>query len=495
MQQIVQESFLHVTPDSAIYFGEKMLRLAKSAENSHWMGIALNIQGMAHQDQKDYDQAMQLFDQALDLFRKTGEDDWIEKLLSNIGNMYNESEGIEKQIEFETGWLKKWQELGRKKQIALSHLRIGRIYHTQAKFGLAIESHYKALEIAEEQVDSTLIAQSFHDIGHVHHIQRELTKALEFYAKSLAINRSIGNQKSMRQNLNNMANIHQANGDYELALQYHKEALGIGRELKDNRGIAQSLANIGVGYIETLNYEKAMATLQEALKVSLANQNSIEPFLHLNIGTIYREHNKYYNKAILHHQKALRLSGDRSHLRAIGLSLHNLYLDYKAMGQMGKALEMHEKYFQVNDSMNSTENKRMVVSKEYQYNQEKQMLADSLAEAESARLEKVQALAAQEARDRRNQVQYSAIVVIVLLLGSLIAISGKVKMKPGHAEGLIFIFFILLFEFILVITDPWVDELSGGEVGIKMAINSVFALAVFFGHQYFEGRLKRLIQR
>ena len=61
------------------------------------------------------------------------------------------------------------------------------------------------------------------------------------------------------------------------------------------------------------------------------------------------------------------------------------------------------------------------------------------------------------------------------------------------AEGLIFIFFILLFEFILVAMDPWVDGWSGGNVIIKMAINSSFALVVFAGHQFFEGRLKRAL--
>ena len=70
--------------------------------------------------------------------------------------------------------------------------------------------------------------------------------------------------------------------------------------------------------------------------------------------------------------------------------------------------------------------------------------------------------------------------------------SGKIKTNPKVATGLIF---ILLFEFVLVVMDPHVEVWSNGQVWIKLAVNSIFALAVFAGHQFFEGRMRRLIIR
>jgi uncharacterized membrane protein len=67
------------------------------------------------------------------------------------------------------------------------------------------------------------------------------------------------------------------------------------------------------------------------------------------------------------------------------------------------------------------------------------------------------------------------------------------KNKPKHQTTLIFIFFILIFEFLLVVLDPWVETITDGEVGFKIGINSIMALLIFGIHQISEKRLKKAL--
>ena len=130
----------------------------------------------------------------------------------------------------------------------------------------------------------------------------------------------------------------------------------------------------------------------------------------------------------------------------------------------------------------------MIVRMQTQFEINRKVSADSLAKAEAIRVQKAEIAA-------RDQFQINIIVLAVLFLFALILISGRVNVSPKVAQGLIFIFFILLFEFVLVVMDPYVDEWSEGAPMVKLLINSIFALVIFFGHTFFAGRLERAISR
>ncbi|MBN4066150.1 hypothetical protein JYT51_02345, partial [Candidatus Amoebophilus asiaticus] len=63
------------------------------------------------------------------------------------------------------------------------------------------------------------------------------------------------------------------------------------------------------------------------------------------------------------------------------------------------------------------------------------------------------------------------------------------------SEGLIFISFLLFFEFILILADPYIELYSGGAPVYKLAFNAVIAALIFPLHQFFEGRMKKRIAK
>jgi len=73
---------------------------------------------------------------------------------------------------------------------------------------------------------------------------------------------------------------------------------------------------------------------------------------------------------------------------------------------------------------------------------------------------------------------------------------GFVKVSPRMAEGIIFFSFLILFEFLLVLADPYIERWSSGAPGIKLLFNAGIAALIFPAHAFFESKMKgRLVKK
>ncbi|HHZ65005.1 MAG TPA: tetratricopeptide repeat protein, partial [Flavobacteriales bacterium] len=134
------------------------------------------------------------------------------------------------------------------------------------------------------------------------------------------------------------------------ALEHFDKSLKIREEIGDKKGMAISLGNIGNIYDDQGNYEKALVYCTKAL--SIAQEIG-------NVVTIEEASN-------------------------------NLWGTYKKLGKHSQALEMHELYIEMRDSINSEENTKATIRLQLQYEYEKEKALD---EARHQQKEKQQQLA------------------------------------------------------------------------------------------------------
>ena len=145
---------------------------------------------------------------------------------------------------------------------------------------------------------------------------------------------------------------------------------------------------------------------------------------------------------------------------------------------------MYELQVAYRDSMKNEETQKAAVRQQTHYDFEKAMLIKEQKKKEEARL-----LA--EETQRRDNLQYSFILIAILLVFGAVMGLGFVKVSPRVAEGIIFFAFLILFEFLLVLSDPYVDNWTGGAPGWKLLINAVLAGLIFPLHAFFETALKK----
>jgi len=166
----------------------------------------------------------------------------------------------------------------------------------------------------------------------------------------------------------------------------------------------------------------------------------------------------------------------------------NLSKVYRLQNHFQRALEMLELHIQMRDSIKNEETQKATIRQQTKYEFEKAHLIKEQEEKEASRK-------AQEARSRRDNLQYSVILIAILVLFGGVLFMGFVNVSERMAEGIIFFSFLILFEFLLVLADTYIDNWSGGAPGIKLLFNAGIAALIFPAHTFFEARLKgRLVK-
>ncbi|MBL4578596.1 MAG: tetratricopeptide repeat protein, partial [Flavobacteriales bacterium] len=286
------------------------------------------------------------------------------------------------------------------------------------------------------------------NIGIVYHRQEKYYKALEYYFKALKLDEEEENRSGVAGDYVYIGLIYSDLGEYARALEFYFKSLTIQEELVNKFGITGTLINIGEVYSLQKKYREAEAYLLRALEISREVKYLLsEQFCHEHLSTLYEQ-----------------------------------------TGQYKKAYEHHMEYSIAKDSLFNEEKSKEIGKLEAKHEFEK-------AEAERKRTEEEQIDREASTKSRRDNLQYSGILIFIVLLFGGVFMLGRFSMPIRLAEGLTFFAFLLFFEFTLVLLDPYIENYSGGEPAYKLLFNAMLAGMIFPLHSFFETRLKTRIAK
>ena len=205
----------------------------------------------------------------------------------------------------------------------------------------------------------------------------------------------------------------------------------------------------------------------------------------INLGKLYKEKGNLI-KALVYGEKSMLIAEDIAFPKCINGSANLLSEIYEKQGNWTDALKMYKIHIQMRDSINNKETQKAAIKQQTQYEFEKAQIVKENEAKEQARV-----LA--ETTSRRNNLQYSLIFLGILVLFVIILMLGFIKVSPNVAEGLIFFAFLILFEFVLVFTEPYMEQYTNDEPMYNLLANSVLALVIFPLHAILEKLLKKRI--
>lgn len=165
------------------------------------------------------------------------------------------------------------ENLGLQKLEGSSYNVMGVAYLIGSEYEEAIKSHFKALKIREELLDSAGMLESNLNIGNVYYRNGEMAKAAGMYEKALVIGLATKNLRGQSLIYNNLGNyykdkwsVNNSKEDYDKAMGYLLESLRIKEELNDNHAIVKTLSQLS--RMTTDDQEKSKAYLMRALKIT-----------------------------------------------------------------------------------------------------------------------------------------------------------------------------------------------------------------------------------
>lgn len=449
-------------PDSSILLGEQSVDLAKKISQS------------GSYQQVDIKQAIQRD---------------LSKGYVQLGVYYYIKGDYSRSLDFHFKGLELRQAQNDTAAIASSYNNIGLVYRFQGDYVKALEYYMKALSLNLEIGNNHRIANNLNNIGLIYFDQKNYQKALEYYQKALAINKKLENYVILATNYNNIGSVYYAENKYEIARKYYQNALSINMEQGVLHEAANNLLNIGVVYYDENNLEMAIEYYNKALALNeeIGNKHGIAVNL-TNIAEVYLKQ-KDYNNALKYANDAMNIAEEIGALELIKENAQHLSSIYTNTGKYQLALEYTLKYTSAKDSLFNDEKSKDIGRLEMKHEIELKERERKLKEEEEQRIAALE-------RRRKITIQYSGMFIGLLGIGLIVIFIGFIKVPPPLARGITFFVVLLLFEFILVLLDPYVDTISHSEPVYKLFINAGLALCIFPINAIMErGIQKRLVKK
>jgi len=279
-------------------------------------------QGLNISDEKNEIRSGLLDTKGESLFRKGDYDDAI-KIFRNVLNIS--------------------EDIGDKEEQSQALHNIGGVEIQKGNYEKAREHIKKAIAIRKERSDKIGLWKSYNNLGTSYYYESDMDKALEYYKKSLKIKNEIEGQKGLDGLLNNIALIFNSKGEIKKSLEYHNKSLNIRKKIGDKSGIATSLNNIGSIYEEKGDLDKALEYYNESLKIrqEIDDKAGIGTTIN-NIGKIH-QHEGDFNKAEKYYERSLKIGEDIDNKLGMAYSRTNLADLYNEIGKNDLALKYGKK--------------------------------------------------------------------------------------------------------------------------------------------------------
>ncbi|MBL4755265.1 MAG: tetratricopeptide repeat protein, partial [Flavobacteriales bacterium] len=376
-----------------------------------------------------------------------------------------------------------FRRLGDDRRTAFELKNAGTIYEYSGDYDSAEDFHNEALEMQREMNDQKGIMSTCQRLGAIKMSREHYKAATNYFKTSLDIAIQLNNHYQAGMIQQYIAQTEERQKHYELAVAEYLAAEQYFVQANTPQKIYLSYFNIARTYLKQGNYgqaesfiDKCIALTEEGIAVSLmANIYNMQGLIQSKSGNLALAVQSF-NKSI---QSATE-SGDLVHMATTYQDLSNTYSlasDFKG------ALTAYKTFSTLKDSLFNEDKSKEIGKLEAKHEFD-------TAELERKRVEREQLKRKVAEQSRRDNLQYSGILIFLVLLFAGLFMLGRISIPLWLAEGMIFFSFLLFFEFTLVLLDPLIEDYSLGAPAIKLGLNSILAALIFPLHAFFEERIK-----
>jgi tetratricopeptide (TPR) repeat protein len=187
-------------------------------------------------------------ERGLDVMGDTSRSRQISELLARVrtSSSVPDGDGYDERLDSHLRALDLAQELGDRRGIIASYRNLGVVAHSRGEYRQALDYHMHALRIAEELGDRASVAASHHQLGIIAGERGQQQDALEHNLRALQIGEELGDRAGVAASHYQLGIVGEHDGRYDDALAHHREALRIAEELDNGAQQAVALTHIGL---------------------------------------------------------------------------------------------------------------------------------------------------------------------------------------------------------------------------------------------------------
>ncbi|MDG2342949.1 MAG: tetratricopeptide repeat protein [Flavobacteriales bacterium] len=228
LSELVWHTYNFESPDSAYKMANIQFNFAKERNLRDWMGNALIIIGRIYDKKQKYNQAIQSYQKAINLYKTHNSN-------TDLGTFYND---------------------------------MAIIYINMNQYELALDYYDKVLEISKKNEDYDELDVYYSNMANIFARQNNFDKAFEFYSKSLSIKLENNDRVGAALIYNNLGVMYFNQSELDLAIENYTKSMNLRLMLGDKTRLITTYNNISEYYITIKSYKKAYDIASKAYELS-----------------------------------------------------------------------------------------------------------------------------------------------------------------------------------------------------------------------------------
>jgi len=252
--------------DAAIQSWEQARIIYREIGNPLQEANALGNIGVMYRAKGEYTKSLEKLTEVLKIMKSLNNPIGISRALQQLGLLYDQIGKFEEAIDVLTKQLTLAQEIKNLKEEATAQGNLGLVYLHLDNYDLGSHAMQEQLRIAREIQDKGMQEIALSNLGLLNTSKENYEKAISYYEQVLALIRERKDRTAERYLQGNLGLLYRIRGNYNKAIEALREYVAVTQETNDRREAPEALNNLGVVLYESGNIDEAVPTLYKAIE-------------------------------------------------------------------------------------------------------------------------------------------------------------------------------------------------------------------------------------
>jgi tetratricopeptide (TPR) repeat protein len=370
-----------------------------------------------------------------------------------------------------------------------AYTSLGESYEARTEKLPAFRNYLKALDVGEQNKNDLLTRNASAYLAYFYHNIHEEDKAIDYELNTIIpLDRKMKHFFELRADYNTLAQFFTKKGEYDIALECNEHAIQLADSIHFDLVKIDSYFGICDTYFKSGQYQKGMTYLSfHPAMTDYLDRAGMDYVVDEMYGNAYMEMGRYDSAAYYFDREGPEVEAKANepskadYYDEMGEFYKKQGMDDKAIGyylkeeDVGRRVGDLKILEQAAQNLDSLYWRIKDYSRAYAYHTQYAQYSDSLRnlgkETELLKLEvgndgrrrERQAREEEQDRERRHNVQYMGFTAGLVVLFILLVMMGWLAVPASVIRGLGFLSFIFLFEFIILLTDKQIADLTHDE--------------------------------
>ncbi len=263
----LSKTLFNTNPDSSITIAASAKSLAEKIDYKAGMSLAYKNMGIGYYLQGKYKEAVLTWQQAIEVYKITGDKKGVANMLSNQGAVYFNQGDDAKALELHLQSLKMSEELNDTLRILTSLTNIGGVYsNKEVTWNKALEYFLRSYKLSLTIKDDYSIGTSAVNLGEIYYKLGDDAKALVYLYQS---EKAYKGTENLPYTLNYIGRVFTRQKKLEKAIQIHSNAYEISKKLDTKLDQTQSLVGLAQAYTANGNSAAAINAYKQSIEIGI----------------------------------------------------------------------------------------------------------------------------------------------------------------------------------------------------------------------------------